>query len=319
MLNLKNELLRNYGLHRSGWSYGVNSLKDLHSDSGPELISFIEKKFIFGNEPGDIKNGFSPVNYPWVGFLHVPVDVPDWFNRHYSPEVLFEREDFKTALSYCKGIYTLSTPLTKWVEGKFSGPVGTLLHPTEFIDQVFNAKSFISKNRIRVVQLGFWLRKLHAIHALKLPDNQFDKVVVGITQPYQKKFQQVERMLFDFDIDPRVKYCGFLSDNEYDEMLLSSVMFIDFYDTSANNAIIECIARGIPIVCPPMQSVVDYLGVNYPLYFHSYSHAKNLLNDRVTIIEAHEYIMSSGVRDRLTGRSFCDSMSGLLSATTVRK
>lgn len=310
MFNLNEELRRNYGLHRSGWAYAVNSLSSLHSDSGPELVSFIEKKFIFGSEKGDRMNSFQNVLKPWVGFLHVPVNVPVWFNRHFSPVELFQNEQFQESLRYCKGIYTLSAPLSDWVSNNYDGPVNTLLHPTEMVEHIFDRKKFLAVDKVKVVQLGFWLRKLHAIHQLNLDSRKFEKIVVGTSQPYQQSIVHLERQIFDFDFDDsNVVYKGFMDNVEYDNLLSESIVFVDFYDTSANNAIIEAMARATPIICPPNRAIIDYLGEDYPLYFNSYQEVEDMLADKELIVLAHDYLVNSGVREKLTASHFRNELS----------
>lgn len=41
------------------------------------------------------------------------------------------------------------------------------------------------------------------------------------------------------------------------------------FNSSANNTILECIARNTPIIVRTNPAIVEYLGENYPLYFES--------------------------------------------------
>ena len=40
------------------------------------------------------------------------------------------------------------------------------------------------------------------------------------------------------------------SDEEYDKLLSENIIFVELYDSSANNLVIECIARNTPILIP---------------------------------------------------------------------
>lgn len=311
MFDLNKELSKDYGTHRAGWSYAINGLASLHNESAPELISFAEKKFIFGSEQGDFLNNYQPPKKNWVGFIHVPVHVPDWFNRHYSPEELLKTEHFNEALNNCVGLISLSTPLTNWLRRNLNVPVETILHPTEMVDKCFDTRA-LTKEKIKVVQLGFWLRKLHAINMLDLDASKFTKITVGISKKHQNKIVDIEREIFGY---PRLKdSCinyEFLNDDSYDNLLSNSVVFVDFYDTSANNAIVECIARNTPVVCPPLKAVVDYLGEDYPLYFNSYDEASKKLNDIDLLVKASEYIKNSGIKENVSMNTFINNMSKL--------
>src|SRR5687768_3964637 len=78
LISLNNQWLNTH--HRSGWPYAVESLLPLHSEGGVLFDGFLEKKFAWGHDPGDRYNHFSPYRVPWVGVLHNPPSIPQWFN-----------------------------------------------------------------------------------------------------------------------------------------------------------------------------------------------------------------------------------------------
>ena len=99
-----------------------------------------------------------------------------------------------------------------------------------------------------------------------------------------------------------------MSNDEYDITLSQNVVFLDLYESSANNAIIECIARTTPIAANPIPAVVEYLGPEYPLYFNSLEEAANKINDDKCILDAHNYLKEWHVRDKLTRSYFRKSV-----------
>jgi len=308
-LNLSDDLGRFFGNHRSGWSYALECLRPLHDPKGVRVVSFVEKKFIFGTEAGEAMNSFVNVSEPWIGFVHCPVHVPAWFNGTYSPKLLFQDKNFQDALRNCVGLFSLSTPLGNWLKKNFDGNVDIVLHPTESGALPFNLPSYRSSRKKRVVQLGFWLRRLHAIWELDLPAKQYAKCVVGVNQPWQKDKLRLERRVLGLSHqDEDVYWFNLLSNREYDRLLSESIVFVDFYDTSANNAIVECIARAVPVICPPNRAIVDYLGEDYPLYFRDYHHATELCQDLAAISRAHDYLKDVEVRDRVSALRFVESV-----------
>jgi hypothetical protein len=60
-------------------------------------------------------------------------------------------------------------------------------------------------------------------------------------------------------------------------------------DSAANNTILECIIRNTPIIVNKLESVVEYLGKDYPLYFNHLDEIPSLLNNE-KILEAHQYL-----------------------------
>jgi hypothetical protein len=76
-----------------------------------------------------------------------------------------------------------------------------------------------------------------------------------------------------------VKWISRLEDPEYDNFLTESALFLDFVDCSASNAIVEAIMNEVPLLTPKIPAVVEYLGIDYPLYFSSLSEIEGLLQE----------------------------------------
>jgi hypothetical protein len=76
---------------------------------------------------------------------------------------------------------------------------------------------------------------------------------------------------------------------EYDDLLSNNIVFIDLFDASANNTIIECIIRNTPVIVNKLVSVVEYLGEDYPLYFNDLQEIPILLTSK-NIFAAHLYL-----------------------------
>src|SRR5690606_33669913 len=82
-LDLSGALEREYGRHRSGWAYAMRSLMPLHRDGGVWVDAFPEHTF----ERTDAAQ-VHPHRRPWIGFLHNPPNMPDWFVSSQSPHSL---------------------------------------------------------------------------------------------------------------------------------------------------------------------------------------------------------------------------------------
>ena len=101
-----------------------------------------------------------------------------------------------------------------------------------------------------------------------------------------------EKTLLNNDIDYQpVEIMQTLSNQDYDQLLTNSVVFIRLIDASACNTLIECIVRNCPIVINRLPAVVEYLGDDYPLYFDDEinSDISDLLSDQ-KIMEASLYL-----------------------------
>lgn len=291
-----------YGEHRNSFNKIAESLLPLEtSDNGVLFLPFIERYFVWGDEPGEAASATpTPIERPWVGILHVPFFAPSWFHTPVSPEVIFESELWKASLPNCKGLITLSNDLKRDVEWYLPGiPVVSLLHPTDFDNlKPFDYEKYV--NTPTIVQAGDWLRKLQAIHQIKA--NGHRRVMLKKT--HTDSYLQNEISTFGNRIDPDVEVFTMVSNEEYDELLSSSVVICWLYATAANNLVLECIARKTPLLINPLPSVVEYLGPDYPLYINDIAEAEKLLADKQRIKAAHDYLSNKRFREELSYQKF---------------
>ena len=96
-----------------------------------------------------------------------------------------------------------------------------------------------------------------------MPNNKCKDTILRLTN--------IERDLYNFTLSKNeinsVKFIDHLDNNDYDVLLSQNIVFLDLYDTSANNAVIECIARGTPLLINRHPATIEYLGEKYPFYF----------------------------------------------------
>jgi hypothetical protein len=81
-----------------------------------------------------------------------------------------------------------------------------------------------------------------------------------------------------------------VSNEEYDRLLSQNVVFCHLLDSSANNVVIECIARNTPLLINRLPAIEEYLGRDYPLYFSSLDEAALKLAQVENVLAAHEYL-----------------------------
>jgi len=91
-------------------------------------------------------------------------------------------------------------------------------------------------------------------------------------------------------------------------LLSQNIAFLHLYDSSANNALIECIARATPVLINPLPAVLEYLGPDYPFYFHTLAEAARKAEDTSLVLAAHEYLRQPALRQKLTGEYFLRSL-----------
>jgi glycosyltransferase involved in cell wall biosynthesis len=102
----------------------------------------------------------------------------------------------------------------------------------------------------------------------------------------------------------------YLENAEYDTLLQKSVVFLDLIDSSANNAILECLARGTPLLVNRLPAVEEYLGQNYPLFYNYLDEAAEKLKNIDLLKDASTYLLRSPIRRTLTYECFVETLTG---------
>ena len=306
-INLDGQSLFFYGQHRSGWKYAVGYLQELHNPEGVLLDAFIERTFAW--RAGET----TPRREPWVGFIHVPPHIPEWFQGQQSNRSIFKSSAWQESFQYCKGLYTLSRYHRDFLENTLDIPVNHLLFPTETPGKKWSWENFAANKDKKIIQIGWWLRKIHSIFQLPLPPGKYKKVFLKVSyfdwEDLIKKEREilVKQGTFRDEMYDTAETAGYLPNDVYDRMLTENIVFLNLYDSSANNTIIECIARNTPILVNPLAAVKEYLGESYPFYFDSLEEAVEKVQDDDLVYKTHRYLANHPITEKLTGEYFLKS------------
>jgi len=332
---------KTFTCHRSGWTFAMHALRPLHNSRGILFDGFIENNFAWkhwkeGKSPPDVlekmnregtfdflatseEKGITPYTRPWVGFIHNPHGMPAWFHYQEAPQTIFAKDIWKRSLPHCVGLFTFSEYHARWLREQTGKPVSTLVHPTEIPPVRFDFYKFINNPRKKIVQIGWWLRKLTAIYQLPVKKNNplgYEKIRLvpfffDNAEEYLRglmdKEKERENLTIPSVFSENTKEITHLPNDEYDELLSENIVFADLYDSNANNVIIECVARTTPLLINPHPAVVEYLGKNYPMYFNTLSEAADKSLDASLIMETHTYLKKCDVRNKLGGNYFLKS------------
>lgn len=302
-LNLNNNQISFYS-HRSGWNYVINSLFELHNNNGIHFDGFLENTFVWRKKQL-LDNQQLPYKNDWVGFFHNPPNMPSWFSDNGGhANMIISDFVFKQSLKYCKGIYVLSQYHANYLKYSIPEiPVNVLYHPTEVPSNVFTYEKFINNDNKCVVMIGWWLRKLNSFFSLKSPYKKLRILPIDKCKIVLNKLQDIEKTIHDIKLTEyeynSVEFIEQLTNDEYDEMLSKNIVYLNLYDSSANNVTIECIIRGTPLLINKLPAVVEYLGEDYPFYFSDEKDAENKLNNLDLIRKTHEYLCTFDNRKRV--------------------
>jgi hypothetical protein len=303
-----------YPHQRSGWNYAVSALDPLFSQNGQGILldSMIEKNFCRRLQEAEA-SGEIPYLRPWVGFVHVPLEIPATHDPRKSLRHISRLPVWQQSLPYCKGLLTLSAWLRDQVRQVVDVPVLSLKHPTQIPELKFSFERYLNNSRPRVIQVGWWLRRLGSIFELPRRDTLRTLLIPQAEPGNLGRFRAVleaERLdrglppMAEWDIDllPRQP------DEAYDHLLSENLVFLHLHSASASNAVIECIVRHTPVLVNPVPSVVEYLGESYPFFFQTLEEAAAKAEDPDQVRQAHEYLAALP-KESLSGEYFCRSLA----------
>ena len=286
--------------HRGGWKSVIENLisNDIYNSySKIDLFDILESKFLWNNE--------FICNNKWCGIIHCTPKTPIYLDL-ININNLFKNINFINSLKNCTFIISLSNYVTNFLKNifklnKININVYTLKHPVEKTNiKLFNFSKFKSNKNKILIQIGQQMRKMTSIYRVKI-NNSYKKLwltgTLNFTKCNELLNKEIEYLKLDSNLFDPVKMYYTKTFEEYDNFLENNIVFIDLFDASANNTILECIVRNTPIIVNRCEGVVEYLGEDYPLYFNNLDEVNELLS-YPNITKAHEYLKS------LNGDSF---------------
>jgi hypothetical protein len=306
-INLSSEIGGTFGQHRSGWPFVLRVLQQFHSKKGVIFDTFIERTFCWHPD------GPRSHDNPWIGMIHVPPNIPNWFQYEQSNQYIFELDIWKKSIKHCRGLYTLSNHHKKYLQQRLHVPINSLMLPTEFSAPKWSWKRFQANKNRAIVQVGWWLRKLHSI--FRLPKTSYRKVFLKITHADIQDLMDKERAIlqqqgkFTDSMYNTAEVLEYMPNNTYDRLLTENILMVELYDSSANNTVVECLARATPLLINPLESVVEYLGPDYPLYFSTLEEAAAKAEDLELLHKTHQYLRSCPTRKKVSGRYFATTFA----------
>ncbi len=316
---------------RGGWASVLQSLRPLHNRKGILFDASIESNFAWKHwkdwvNPPDVlermrredtfdllatseEKGIIPYTEPWIGIVHNPPDMPRWFDYQTAPQVVFAKDVWKRSLEHCVGLIALSEHLAAWIRRATGKPVSTLLHPCDPLP-LFDVDRFRANPNKKIVQIGWWLRRLSAIYELPLSrDNplRYEKVRL---LPFAKADQWHAPLLrrdrehsggapIDERYAANTAMLGPLPVADYDRLMSENIAFLHLYDSSANTAVVESLSRATPMLVNRLPAVVEYLGEDYPMYYDSLEEAAAKALDVSLVAATHRYMMQCDGRRKI--------------------
>lgn len=292
--------------HIGGWNFVLKILNEFHCDDGTYLDDIADITFGNSYEYSSYKK-LIPYRKHWIAFFHHPQNIVPWYSKSFlmKPIVMISSDEFKASQKRCKGIYTFSKSMASWYKEHLPNiKVEHLWHPTKSSDKLFVLESFLRNPKPKILSVGFFLRKMTTIYFLKC--DQYEKVILVNPLVYENLYKEINYFKYDLDFSD-VQFKSYVSSEKYDELLAHNIVFLDLFDSCANNIIIECIVRDTPILVNKQEAIVEYLGEKYPLYYSSIEEASSKLMNKNLIAEAHFYLKELETKKKISSEYFAES------------
>ena len=295
-------------VHRCGWNWVLDHMIRHLGAKFEDLImdDYIEATMFWPNTPHCNMSLFEKrFGEPWVGFLHHPEAVPYPYPCWQSMAAIFADMSFRASLGKCRALFTLCKHNAVCVRELLTFhdikkmPVFSLLHPTSFdVPQWTRLADDWS-----LLGVGCWMKDLGALWRFDHPR----KVCLngqGDEKAWQYYLDTTERGF-------PVKRPGYLDDAEYDHLLSRNLAFTHLLGNGANNTVLDCVARGTPLLVNRMPCTIEYLGADYPMLWEDLRDAGYKMS---LAHEATHHLRRPELRARFTIEKFLDDLTTALSS-----
>jgi hypothetical protein len=318
----------NYGLHYFGWKGVMNNFIHFIKNCNfknyifKDTIFFdewIEKLLIWGNKIinaeflTEINN---TNNCKIISFIHNPPyqkyytagkkEKEELSNNVIFNEELLNRNIFKLLqnnhlIEKNIYLYALSNSHKEYIYNyypEYRKKIVSVYHPIEMnvnINEKINGKKSFDyvafKENKKIFHIGWWLRNFKTFVDF-YPPIDFSKYIL-VKKDFEKDWLN---MSVNFDLR-NIDIIYELSNTDYEKIFRDSCIFLDLEDAVANNVILECIKFNTPIIVKKIDSIVEYLGEDYPLYFSNEEDLNKIVSCTSEefldmILYAHEYLVN---------------------------
>ena len=267
------------------------TLRVLSAHDGILCVSAVEKWLYDGKA----------IDQLWIGFVHQGVRN----NGHCYPDLeqLVANELFVESLENCYGLFTLSLAVKYFLLRKLKYthpnlPVVRILYPLRLFpkEKKFSLRKFGKAQHKNILLICNYFSNLQTFIDLTVP-NDFQKYLLKSS---------------DVTLDNKMSLTDIvvkenINDDNYDELLCSSIVFLDHYDAPT---VAECISRNTPILVNRLHSSEDYIGNDYPLLFGTLNEAEKLLCNGNALEEATDYLERHPLALHVTNQSFLEAFAG---------
>jgi hypothetical protein len=176
-------------------------------------------------------------------------------------------------------------------------------HPISELTSEFDINIFKSQKKYNIVLLGQQLRKITDILKINKTRLIKDKIWLSGIKAEAVRYDIIkkeimgrnlpENIINEFFTTVILPYVDTFKD--YDYLLQTSIVVLPLYDAAANNSVLECMVSNTPFFVEKNEGTIEYLGVDYPMFFNDITEINLIINDKELLInkyqKTHEYLI----------------------------
>lgn len=253
---------------------------------------------IVANLEASLAEGIS-LTTPWIGFSHVPLNMPGWLQEQGRWRRLlggspFSLPQWQTNRAHCRGLFVFCSDHAEALQNLIGMPVTVLRYPLPTADATWSQEAFISSGKRQIVQFGVGTQRRHAIYLV--PDGPYGRLLLqpsgdmnGAILLAEERHLN-ERRLFHDTMRDGVSIATLTDDDALEPIFASNLLLIHYYGLCTPSLLQTGVAQHTPMLVNPLPAVVEYLGEDYPLYFSFYQEAADKATDLDLVVSAHDYL-----------------------------
>lgn len=238
-------------LSTGGWGWVSDLIYKKFNDDNAEMDLHTAYEY-------QIRDGY--LRRPCIAIFH---QVVSGYIRSLDNLVL--KNNWKYNIHKIIGAITVSRNQSNFLLKHGIKNVSCILHPTPLNVKKWKLDNFLKTDRI--IHVGVHCRNLDFFSRLAR------KQIGGLNYFYIAAKEEVPKTIKKYKIPIMQR----LHNEEYNRILTESIVFLQLTSATANNTVLECIARRTPILVNPVDGITDYLGKDYPLYYRNYDEAISLI------------------------------------------
>jgi hypothetical protein len=257
----------------------------------------IKKEILFFRELNEYLtnniNHLRFLNENWFAFISTSLFISEYETSKYNTiQKVLASNEWLSNYKQCRGLFTFSATYKNDLKRHFNLNTICFIHPLPCSKVKWSFDIYLKASCRRIIQFGQDNRCINAI--FMLPRGDFEKILLATCSSeelaslllsertnLQSEFRQpmttTSSLVFD-SIDN--------IENWYND----SIFFLHLYDSSVDWVVLKCISDHVPLLVNRLPSMIEYLGVDYPLFYNNYQEAIEKASNIELVKVTHEYL-----------------------------